>query len=60
LRPLVKERERTLEEEYFRKKDEKLIEKLRERGKLEEIAEALTKSCGSTATISCAGSWRSG
>jgi tellurite resistance protein len=38
---IFKERERSLEEEYFRKHDAKLIEKLRERGKVEEIAEAL-------------------
>ena len=38
---LFKERERSLEEEYFRTHDAKLIEKLRERGKVEEIAEAL-------------------
>lgn len=36
-----KERARSLEEEYFRTQDAKLIEKLRERGKVEEIAEAL-------------------
>jgi hypothetical protein len=38
---IFKERERSLEEEYFRTQDAKLIEKLRERGKVEEIAEAL-------------------
>ena len=38
---IFKERERSLEEEYFRTHDAKLIEKLRERGKVEEIAEAL-------------------
>jgi methionine aminopeptidase len=38
---MFKERERSLEEEYFRKQEAKLIEKLRERGKLDEIAEAL-------------------
>jgi hypothetical protein len=38
---IFKERERSLEEEYFRKQDAKLLEKLRERGKVEEIAEAL-------------------
>ena len=38
---VFKDRERSLEEEYFRKHDTKLIEKLRERGKVEEIAEAL-------------------
>jgi len=38
---IFKERERSLEEEYFRKHDAKLIEKLRERGKLAEITEAL-------------------
>jgi hypothetical protein len=38
---IFKERERSLEEEYFRKHEAKLIEKLRERGKIEEIVEAL-------------------
>lgn len=38
---IFKERERSLEEEYFRKHNAKLIEKLRERSKVEEIAEAL-------------------
>ena len=38
---MFKERERSLEEEYFRKHEAKLIEKLRERGRLEEIAEQL-------------------
>ena len=38
---IFKERERSLEEEYFRTHDAKLIEKLRERGKVEEIVEAL-------------------
>lgn len=38
---IFKDRERSLEEEYFRTHDAKLIEKLRERGKVEEIAEAL-------------------
>ena len=38
---IFKDRERSLEEEYFRNHDAKLIEKLRERGKVEEIAEAL-------------------
>jgi tellurite resistance protein len=38
---IFKERERSLEEEYFRKHEAKLLEKLRERGRLEEIAEAL-------------------
>ena len=38
---IFKERERSLEEEYFRKHEAKLIEKLRERGRLEEIAEQL-------------------
>jgi len=36
-----KERGRSLEEEYFRKHQAKLLEKLREHGKLEEISEAL-------------------
>jgi methionine aminopeptidase len=38
---IFRERERSFEEEYFRKHDAKLLEKLRERGRLEEIAEAL-------------------
>lgn len=38
---IFKERERSFEEEYFRKHEAKLIEKLRERARLEEIAEAL-------------------
>lgn len=38
---IFKERERALEEEYFRERDAKLIEKLRERAKLDEIVEAL-------------------
>ena len=40
-RDMFKEREHALEEEYFRKHEAKLIEKLRERARLEEIAEAL-------------------
>ena len=36
-----KERGRSFEEEYFRKHEAKLIAKLRERGRLEEISEAL-------------------
>ena len=38
---IFKERGRSFEEEYFRKHDAQLIEKLRERGKVEEIVEAL-------------------
>ena len=38
---IFKDRGRSFEEEYFRKHDAKLIEKLRERGKVEEIVEAL-------------------
>ena len=38
---IFKERGRSLEEEYVRKQEAKLLEKLRERGKLEEIAAAL-------------------
>jgi hypothetical protein len=38
---IFKERERSLEEEYFRKHDARLIEKLRQRDSLEEIAKAL-------------------
>jgi hypothetical protein len=40
---IFKERGRSLEEEYFRKEEAKLLEKLRERGKLEEIAQALAE-----------------
>lgn len=38
---IFKERGRSFEEEYFRKHEAKLIEKLRERARLDEIAEAL-------------------
>ena len=38
---IFKDRERGLEEEYFRKHDAKLLEKLRERGRLDAIVEAL-------------------
>ena len=38
---LFKERGRSFEEEYFRKHEARLIAKLRERGRLEEISEAL-------------------
>ena len=38
---IFKDRGRSFEEEYFRKHDAQLIEKLRERGKVEEIVEAL-------------------
>jgi hypothetical protein len=38
---IFKERERALEQEYFRKQEAKLIERLREHGRLEEVAEAL-------------------
>jgi hypothetical protein len=38
---IFKDRERSLEEEYFRKHEAKLVQKLRERGKLEDIAAAL-------------------
>jgi hypothetical protein len=38
---IFKECERSLEEEYFREREAKLIEKLRERAKLDEIVEAL-------------------
>jgi hypothetical protein len=40
---IFKERERSLEEEYFRKQDAKLLEKLRERDRLEAIAKALAE-----------------
>jgi len=38
---VFKERGRSFEEEYFRKHEAKLIAKLRERGRLEDISEAL-------------------
>ncbi|HKA62051.1 MAG TPA: hypothetical protein VKH83_06470 [Methylomirabilota bacterium] len=38
---MFKDRERSFEEEYFRKHDAKLLQKLRERARLEEIAEEL-------------------
>jgi hypothetical protein len=38
---IFKERGQSFEEEYFRKREAKLIEKLRERARLEEIAEEL-------------------
>ena len=38
---VFKERGRSFEEEYFRKHEAKLIPKLRERGRLEDISEAL-------------------
>src|SRR4029450_5044235 len=38
---MFKERERSFEDEYFRKHDAKLLQKLRERARLEEIAEEL-------------------
>jgi hypothetical protein len=38
---IFKERGHSLEEEYFRKHQAKLLEKLREHGRLEEISEAL-------------------
>jgi hypothetical protein len=39
----LKERGRSLEEEYVRKQEAKLVEKLREQGRLEEIAAALAQ-----------------
>ena len=38
---LLKDRERGMEADYFRKQDAKLIEKIRERARLQEIAQAL-------------------
>jgi hypothetical protein len=38
---MFKERGQSFEDEYFRKHDAKLIEKLRERARLEEVAEAV-------------------
>jgi len=40
---IFKDRERSLEEEYFRKEDAKLLQKLRERDRLEAIAKALAE-----------------
>ena len=40
-RDIFKDRERGFEEEFFLKQDARLIEKIRERAKLEEIAHAL-------------------
>ena len=40
-RDIFKERGRSLEDEYFQKQQAKLIEKLRERARLDDIAEAL-------------------
>jgi hypothetical protein len=37
---IFKERERSLEDGYFRQHEAKLIEKLRERAKVDEIVEA--------------------
>jgi hypothetical protein len=42
-RDIFKERERGFEEEFFIKQDARLIEKIRERAKLEEIAQALAE-----------------
>jgi hypothetical protein len=38
---LLKDRERAFEADYFRKQDEKLLAKMRERAKLQEVAQAL-------------------
>ena len=38
---LLKERERAFEADYFRKQDEKLLAKMRERAALQEVASAL-------------------
>ena len=38
---LMKERERAFEADYFRKQDEKLLEKMRERAALQDVAQAL-------------------
>src|SRR5262245_6788140 len=40
-RDIFKERGRSFEEEYFQKQQAKLLEKLRERARLDEVAEAL-------------------
>ena len=42
-RDIFKDRERGFEEEFFFKRDVKLIEKMRERAKLEELAHALAE-----------------
>ena len=41
MRDLFKERERGFEADYFRKQDEKLLAKMRERAHLQEVAQAL-------------------
>jgi hypothetical protein len=40
---LLKDRERAFEADYFRKQDEKLIQKMRERADLQEVAQALAE-----------------
>jgi hypothetical protein len=40
---LLKDRERAFEADYFRKQDEKLIQKIRERADLQEVAQALAE-----------------
>ena len=40
---LLKDRERGMEADYFRKQDAKLIEKMRERASLDEVAQALAE-----------------
>jgi len=42
-RDLLEERERGMEADYFRKQDAKLIEKIRDRARLQEIAQALAE-----------------
>jgi len=41
MRDIFKERERGFEADYFRKQDEKLLAKMRERARLQEVAQAL-------------------
>ena len=41
MRDIIKERGRGFEEDYFRKQDEKLLETMRERARLQEVAQAL-------------------
>ena len=48
------------EEGYFRQHEAKLIEKLRERAKVDEIVEALAVKLQTDDPRRCAGSWPSG
>ena len=43
MKDIFKDRERGFEADYFRKQDEKLLEKMRERASLQEVAQALAE-----------------